>query len=613
MYMPFVSQRTLRNCLPILLFISLCLLLAATTRSLRNGAGLPRPSFRLGNHQKDGPARHAHQQEKQKTIPGQPSRLDLKPGQCTPEMDFLRREQLGLTETIRYTRRCIRPIRSDKVDRNILTNISSPLVNTAKMATINLTSCARTEIPPCKVLELHVPNRYPERTYPHLLFGVASSYARMESSIDAFATWLSGTGAQLYVIIQDADKHFLSDLEQLYRDSGIEATFVPPPSLQSQSAKNEPENPTIEHLHFLLVRSLLAFSTPGATQWIGIIDDDTFLPHLYPLQTRILNQFNPAKAHWIGALSDDFNAISLWGFMAFGGAGVFLSIPLAREIEPHIETCIKRARIQSGDGILKECVYAYTRTKLSIVGGLYQHDIRGDVSGFYEGGLETPVSLHHWRSWYREEGLPRGVLVGREVCGGCWLQRFKFGGMVAGQKQGDGQGEEQGVNDMLFVNGYSISEYFPVPFGEESSEEEEEDEIWDGPDDEEDDEEEAEGTWKAGPGGLDNIDLGRIEGTWGHAFDGEYDFSYGPLRRRLGAARKKSYKLVDVNLVAAAGDSNNGKDGNGEGKGKDKNMRRGKDGQQIKELRQIYVHRKSDAWQVEEGAMDEVIELVWEV
>jgi len=26
---------------------------------------------------------------------------------------------------------------------------------------------------------------------------------------------------------------------------------------------------------------------------------------------------------------------------------------------------------------------------------------------------------------------------------------------------------------------------------------------------------------------------------------------------------------------------------------------------------QVYVHRKSDAWQVEEGAMDEVIELVW--
>ncbi|KAM7192462.1 putative glycosyltransferase [Rhypophila sp. PSN 637] len=531
--MPFVSQRTLRNCLPLLVFLSLCLLLAVTTtttttttRSLRNGSGgLPKPSFRLGNHQKNGPARHG----KQKAIPGQTPRPDLKPGECTPEMDFLRRQELGLTETIRYTRRCIRPIRSDKVDRNVLTNISTPLVNTATMATINLTSCARTEIPPCKeeVLELHVPNPYPERKYPHLLFGVASSYARMESSIDAFATWLSGTDAQLYVIIQDADKHFLSDLEQLYRDSGIEATF---------SAKNEP--PTIEHLHFLLVRSLLAFSTPDVTTWMGIIDDDTFLPHLYPLQTRILSKFNPQKAHWIGALSDDFNAISLWGFMAFGGAGVFLSLPLAKEIEPHIETCIKRARIQSGDGILKECVYAYTRTKLSIVKGLYQHDIRGDVSGFYEGGLDVPVSLHHWRSWYREEGLPGGVLVGKEVCGGCWLQRFKFGGI------------QGGVNDMLFVNGYSISEYFP-------------------------------GTWKAGPGGLDKIDLGRIEGTWGHAFNGQYDFSYGPLRRRLGRARKKSYKLVDVNL--------------------------------IQELRQIYVHRKSDAWQIEEGAMDEVIELVWEV
>lgn len=476
----------------------------------------------------------------------------------------------------------------------------------------------------------------------------------MQSAVGTFGQWLSGTGAQLYVIIEDADRQTTTDpnldnLQKLYRDADIQATFVPPPprhssitataAADSSSDSSRSRKHTVDQLHFILVRSLLSFSQtenePGLTKWLAIIDDDTFITSLHALESRILSKFDPAKPHWIGVLSDDFSSVNLWGFMAFGGAGVFLSLPLASQIEPHVETCIARSRIQSGDGILKECIYRYTRTKLTIVEGLYQHDMRGDLSGFYESGV-NPVSVHHWKSWYRDP-IPRMVEISK-VCGGCWLQRWKFRGAVGATVDGGERGprQEEGINDMLLANGYSITEYYPVD-GSSSKNTDEEDDTWGDLDDDPDSELEmaknqiAEDNEKRGPGGLDNIDLGRIEGTWSHPTS-EFDPSYGPLRRKLGLARKKSYKLIDVNIVAAGGvgygdlnvldnDRRTMSGGGNENEERvDEMMSKKKEDSsmkqkevQLKEVRQVYVHRRSDAWQPEEGAMDEVIELIWEV
>jgi hypothetical protein len=124
--------------------------------------------------------------------------------------------------------------------------------------------------------------------------------------------------------------------------------------------------------------------------------------------------------------------------------------------------------------------------------------------------------LHHWKSWYREDVVAQAA-VGR-VCGGCYLQRWRFG------------------RDTLLANGYSITVY---------------------------------------EGGLDKVDLGRVEGTWDMAGP-RFDFSYGPLRPKMGEREKKSYRL------RAAVETEEG-------------------------LRQVYVHKSK-----EKGGRDEVIELVWE-
>ncbi|KAK3490139.1 hypothetical protein B0T13DRAFT_405494, partial [Neurospora crassa] len=160
-----------------------------------------------------------------------------------------------------------------------------------------------------------------------------------------------------------------------------------------------------------------------------------------------------------------------------------------------LEQCITTASVQTGDGILRDCIYSHTRTRLTLVEGLNQHDIKGDPSGFFESGIWPVLSLHHWKSWYHAP-VAKMARVAKEVCGDCFLMRVRFGTK----------------EESLLSLGYSITQY---------------------------------------PGlanGLDDLDLSRVEGTWNEAERKEkFAFSYGPIRRRLQVNKeKKSWRLVDV-------------------------------------------------------------------
>jgi hypothetical protein len=421
-----------------------------------------------------------------------PKRPQFELGGCLPEIEFLRRPELGLTANIQYSRRRIRPIYGIS-NRDKVTNLSEPLLT--QETTINLESCAGTQLPPGELLPLDVPYPYPKKQYPHLLFGLASKYDRINASLPTIAHWLAGTGAQLIGIVVDIEDKDgtlkLKALEAEYAAWNVTATFVAPrmkrliPNYKDEDQESYRPVP-VDHHHFMLIRDMLEHRTPY-TQWLGILDDDTFFPSLYPLDEE-LGKYDYKKPQWLGALSDDFNHVKIWGFMAFGGAGVFLSIPLAQEIEPLLEECIAKASVNTGDGILRDCMFMNSRTRLTIVPGLNQHDLLGDVSGFFESGIR-PLSIHHWKSWYQEPILAQATVT--SVCGECYLQRWRFG------------------NDTLFANGYSITMYHD---------------------------------------GLNSVNLDRIEGTWEHPGP-EYDFSYGPLRPKLVGDKKKSYRLKDTEIT----------------------------------------------------------------
>lgn len=484
MLIKLVPQRFSRAVAPLVVAALLIFLLTAVR--LRHGPFLPAPAFSADKPQPkpnaDGDGDGDHRDDPR---PRPIHRPQLPPGKCPPEIAFLRRKELGLTDDIVYSRRCVKPIREHEHDRFSVANISGPLIT--HRTAVNLTSCDHADFIPCDHLTLEVPAAYPPKKYDHIVFAVASNSKRLGDSLPAFAHWLAGTGAHLVAVVSDADdpahKVNLTTLEEEYKGRGIAASFIAP--ILKKKNPDDPDIAVAQH-HFMLIRNLLDVTT-AKTKWLGILDDDTFFPSLYPLDQE-LETYDHTKSLWLGALSESFSSVKMWGYMAFGGAGVFISPTLARQLDPHLEACISEAKIITGDGLLRDCIYTRTRTKLTLVPGLYQHDTHDDMSGFFESGVR-PLSVHHWKSWY-EAPMPEMAAVTR-LCGDCFLARHRF------------------TEDTLLVNGYSITQY---------------------------------------PDGLNSIDLDKMEGTWRHAGP-NFDFSFPPLRNRLSPAQKKSYRLLDVEIT----------------------------------------------------------------
>lgn len=227
----------------------------------------------------------------------------------------------------------------------------------------------------------------------------------------------------------------------------------------------------------------------GSPPWLfgaGTDLKNTVPRGLKPLSDA-LGTLDPSKDVYAGALSEDFMAIRTFGFMAFGGAGAYLSAPLAWTLGAQIQQCVEGAADLEGDIIIRDCVYSNSRAKLTMLPGLYQQDLKDDASGFFESGLE-PINLHHWKSWYKEPVVK--LAAAAIYCGDCFLQRWRFGA------------------DVVFTNGYSIAKYIH---------------------------------------GVKHLDLETMEGTWTNA-NQDFDFSIGPLRRKLVQGEKKVYKLIDAEI-----------------------------------------------------------------
>lgn len=463
-------------------------------------------SYGFGRGDSPPPAAQAQPGQLPPTGTAAAARPNPVPTNCpSPALKHLKKPELNLSDTITYSRRCIKPVLSTSVDRDVVANISDPLF-TSKTE-IDLTSCdVPVHLDKCDPLPLRVPSPHPKSTYPHLIFGVATSYQRFKDSLGPFSFWLSGSRAKLVGIVSDAFEkdHDLEALEALYAESDIEAHFVKPMRASLTVSEN----------HFTIIRDLVRESKPE-TQWIGILDDDTFFPSLHRLSAA-LDTIDHTQHAYVGALSEDFKAVRNFGYMAFGGAGVFLSPPLARHLEPKLEQCLDEAKAREGDALIRDCVYRQSHTKLTILPDLHQMDIAKDAAGFYEGG-RNPLSLHHWKSWYHSPVALMAAIT--HVCGDCFLQRWRMG------------------EKTVLTNGYSVVEYRD---------------------------------------GLRHLELDKMEATWSAA-DSGYDFSIGPLRSKMPPEKKKSYKLLDAEMLPDGG------------------------------VRQTYVHKGPNP-----DDRHEVMELIWE-
>ena len=176
----------------------------------------------------------------------------------------------------------------------------------------------------------------------HIVFGISTTVDRIEDSIPYLERWLANTGAQLYVIAigpeeTSPDSKRMKEVQSKMNDLGIEVTISK--SLNKKDVGSQ--------RYFSLTR-LMYSNRRENTQWITLIDDDTFFPSMSSL-LAMLQEHDYNKEWYIGGLSEEWWSVARYGLMGFGGAGVFLSIALAEIMDANYDDCRARSDTGSGD------------------------------------------------------------------------------------------------------------------------------------------------------------------------------------------------------------------------------------------------------------------------
>ena len=403
----------------------------------------------------------------------------------------LENPDIKLSRKINYVRRCIKPKYDDGVARydrgdgrfiDKIVNVRGPLMT--EKTPVNLEECDFAEFTSCDdIIELPVQRPYPEREFGEFVFGVATTYERLEKSIPQFKHWLGDSGAPLIALVIDKEDEIQSNtldfprLARKYADAGMTVKIARPHGMDH----------SVEKSHMMVIRDMLAHidaeGNASGTLWLGVIDDDTFFPSLYAL-SEALSHYDHTVPAYLGAVSEHLELSTIGGpGAAYGGAGIFLSVPLAREIAPHLDSCLSG---RGGDMQIMDCIYDHSHARLLPVVGLQQTDMAGDMSGFFESGWRY-LSLHHWKSWFHEPVEKQAAVV--NICGDCYLQRFSF------------------EDNAVLTNGYSISVY-PHGYPDFTR---------------------IEGTWQHA------LSDNRL-----------FQWSMGPLRPPISKEDKLSYKLVEA-------------------------------------------------------------------
>ena len=366
---------------------------------------------------------------------------------------------------------------------------------------------AKSCLPP---LHLEVPPFPKTLDASHVLLGVATTLQRLEASIQFFQRWLPKTGARLIVDVKGNDDRWpdskdMANLQRRMRELGMAVTLIPPMEKKGNNVQR----------YFSLIKTLYKYHDEN-TKWVGFIDDDTFFTSMSGLLSR-LKGFDHQKRWYLGAVSEEWWTVCQYGWIAMGGGGIFISLPLLEVLEKNYADCKKKATRLFGDHQIAECIERHTDTRLTHIDGLHQTDLHGDRSGVFESGRQI-LSQHHWKEgyWSEDGSGPDNIRHPRwfpldmmslvsDVCGDtCFLQRWQFG------------------KDTLLTNGYSVAVY---PKGH-----------------------------------LKNLELYKMEKTWvtpinvEHSLNSGYDHYLGPLRPALELDKEKvHYRFMDAKLTKEGG------------------------------------------------------------
>ncbi|TPX11748.1 uncharacterized protein E0L32_007485 [Thyridium curvatum] len=272
---------------------------------------------------------------------------------------------------------------------------------------------AKTEHPPA-TLTVDVARQAPTPDASRLIIGAATTLGRLPDALRGFKHWASNTGVRFVVSVEPynanhTDELTVAEAVELYKKHNISLTLI---------------ESTDEYLdRYVELIGILGDHLEPKTEWVSIIDDDTFFFSMKSL-LDMLGKYDPKRPWYVGNTSENKWNVDDGGIFAIGGAGVFMSRALIQQLHPHADECVRLPNI-FGDSRVADCVFKFTTTKLSMEHDLYQLDLHHDVTGFYEAIRPQPVSVHHWKTWHHHD-MPTVASVS-EVCGQpCVLQNFKF-------------------------------------------------------------------------------------------------------------------------------------------------------------------------------------------
>lgn len=336
-----------------------------------------------------------------------------------------------LGDTFQYLRRYVK-INRQPVARKSITKLTQQFLPHA-FTTVDLQHPSNYGDEKC-IEPLEVP--VPESPYPatgnlsDFMFGVSTTFKRFSSDktspVNEWTYWLTdgkgnSNGGKLVLLLLDATEDQILHAKTILHHAGIDVDVFHSDSSMEMAVR-----------YLTLIPTLYNHPERQSKKWLVSCDDDTFFPSVHAL-TKKFEAYDPSEMLYIGTLSEDVNNVDRHGSQAFGGAGVFLSVPLAEQITKDYETCKTDEKIHEsnsgwgpqGDILLRKCIYENTDVRLSILRGLYQLDLYGDPSGFYESGIK-PISLHHFKGGGWHSALPWEYTKIAHICGeDCTLQRFQ--------------------------------------------------------------------------------------------------------------------------------------------------------------------------------------------
>lgn len=352
--------------------------------------------------------------------------------------ELLRNNSIG--PDITFASRKLRYI-TDAKERYQNTEVKQPLF---PQSFRNISIDKEKFMPSEKILDIHLKQslRPDQIDASKLLFGASTTPERFNdekiSPLKEWVRWLTdghgnSNGAGMVLALFKGNDEQMDETRATLARLGINATVV-----------HSNVDLDMAGRYMDLVRMLWEEPSRPQRDYFAIVDDDTFFPAINEL-SRVLSHYDPKKPYYLGTFTERNDWFALNRIpMAYGGAGVFLTAPTMEKVLA--ADCLAKNsdgtyKIDSvdGDRLLYFCIRDNTDIVLTPLHRLWQFDMFGDPSGFYESGHQ-PLSIHHFKSWHHI--YPDKSHVVADACGeDCVFQKFQF------------------ADNFVISNGYSVAEY----------------------------------------------------------------------------------------------------------------------------------------------------------